>query len=208
VQPVDPDNSGEAEAPQIAIDAQGNGFAVWQQFDGERFDIWSSRYTPSNNRWSSAERIERAAAGDSAQPQVAVSPNGTAVAIWVRLEGTGLDVWSNRLEPDRGWGTAERVDDRDEGDARSPQIAINAQQNAVAVWLQPHDGLDSVFSNRCSPDGWWGAHRPIEEYEGLTQQPQVAVDPEGNALAIWVQFGGVWSNRLESDPSLTLENGE
>jgi len=208
-QPLETDNSGEAEAPQIAIDAEGNGVAVWQQSDGERFNIWASRYAASDDRWSTAERIETDHAGDSAEPQVAASASGTALAVWVQFDGTSFDVWSNRLEPDGSWETAKRIDDGGQGDARSPRLAMNAARSAVAVWIEPRGGRDSVFSNRYSPIGDWGTREPIEEEPELwSQQPQVALDPEGNAVAIWMQLKGVWFNRLESDHSSSLPNGE
>jgi len=207
-QPVETDNSGEAEAPQIAVDAEGNGVAVWQQSDGERFNIWASRYTASDDRWSIAELIEVDDTGDSAEPQVAVSANGTALAVWVQFDGTSFDVWSNRLEPDGGWDGAERIDNGDLDDARTPHIAMNARQSAVAVWIQPYREQPSVFSNRHSASDGWGAHQPIAAHDTWTQAPRVAVDPDDNALATWTEFGGVWSSRLESDATSTLPNGE
>lgn len=38
------DNAGSAVNPQIAFDASGNALAVWQQFDGTRYNIWANRY--------------------------------------------------------------------------------------------------------------------------------------------------------------------
>ena len=37
----DPLNAGD---PQVAIDGSGNAIAVWWQYDGTSFDIWSNRY--------------------------------------------------------------------------------------------------------------------------------------------------------------------
>jgi hypothetical protein len=207
-QPLETDNSGEAEAPRIAMDAEGNGVAVWQQSDGERFNIWANRYTARDDRWSIAERIETDDAGDSAEPQVAVSADGTALAVWVQFDGTSFDVWSNRLKPDRGWDGAERIDNGDLDDARTPQIAMNARQSAVAVWIQPYREQDSVFSNRYSQSDGWSTHQPVGAPDTWTQGPRVAVDPEDNALATWTEFGGVWSSRLEADTTSTLPNGE
>jgi hypothetical protein len=208
LQPLETNNLGEAEAPQIAMDAEGNGVAVWRQSDGERFNISASRYMASDDRWSNAERIETDDAGDSAEPQVAVSADGTALAVWVQFDGNSFDVWSNRLEPDRGWDRPKRIDRGDLDDARTPHIAMNARQSAVAVWIQAYRGQDSVFSNRYSPSDGWGTHQPVATHDTWTQEPRVAVDLEDNALATWTEFGGVWSSRLESDATSTLPNGE
>ena len=41
---IEADDTGGAECPQIAFDAAGNALAVWRQFDGVRYNIWSNRY--------------------------------------------------------------------------------------------------------------------------------------------------------------------
>ena len=41
---IETDNAGDALEPQIAVDASGNAIAVWQQYDGTRYNIWANRY--------------------------------------------------------------------------------------------------------------------------------------------------------------------
>lgn len=37
-------NAGDAVVPQVAMDDSGNATAVWNQFDGPYYSIWSSTY--------------------------------------------------------------------------------------------------------------------------------------------------------------------
>lgn len=41
---IETDNASDAGNPQIAIDTAGNALAVWEQFDGTRYNIWANRY--------------------------------------------------------------------------------------------------------------------------------------------------------------------
>ena len=41
---IETDNAGHAVNPQIAIDVGGNALAVWMQFDGTRYNIWSNAF--------------------------------------------------------------------------------------------------------------------------------------------------------------------
>ena len=41
---LETDNAGDANAPQIALGANGNALAVWYQSDGTRTNIWSNRF--------------------------------------------------------------------------------------------------------------------------------------------------------------------
>ena len=46
-----------AAAPQVAVDGSGNAVAVWEQYDGTRYNIWSNRYVVGAG-WGDAELIE------------------------------------------------------------------------------------------------------------------------------------------------------
>ena len=208
-QSIDDDNAGDAEDPEIAVDAAGNAMAVWQQFDDPgsedpRVDIWSNRYTLSDNRWGTPELVETDDAGDASTPQVAMGPNGDAIAVWVQFDGRRFDIWSNRYTLNVGWGRAERIETEDGGPGSTPQVAMDPNGNALAVWTQ-FDGVQfSICSNRYTPNGRWGSHQSIDvDDAGRSWQPQVAMDREGNAVAVWAHqtAGGerfdIWSNRLE-----------
>ena len=41
---IEADNAGDACYPQVAVDDGGNAVAVWRQFDGTLYNIWSNRY--------------------------------------------------------------------------------------------------------------------------------------------------------------------
>ncbi len=121
---IETDDAGFTRNPQVAVDAQGNAVAVWEQF----FDIWANRFVAGVG-WGTAELIETDDAGLAFDPQVALDPQGNAVAVW-RQSG---NIWANRFGPGVGWGTAELIETDDAGDARSPQVAVDPQGNAVAA---------------------------------------------------------------------------
>lgn len=79
-QPGDLSTTGESAAiPQVGIDAEGNGIAVWRRFNGTNFIVQASTY--SNGAWSSP--IGLSADGSSADhPQIAVDSTGRAFATW------------------------------------------------------------------------------------------------------------------------------
>jgi len=200
--PIENDNAGPATSPQVAVDANGNAIAVWQQYDGERDNIWSNRYTATTGGWSTAELIETEDGGEASEPQVAMDRSGNAVAVWSQFDGTSFDIWSNRYEGT--WGTAQRIEDNETGAALSPQVAMDASGSAVVVWTQPHGAHTSIWSSRYATSFGWLGEEPIESYDqGGATAPQVAMamEPNGSATAVWTQrVGGndeIWSNRLE-----------
>ena len=137
------DDTGNAGNPQLAIDASGTALAVWEQWGGARWNIWSNRYTPSAG-WGTAELVETEDAGDALFTQVAFDANGNALAVWQQRDGARWSIWSNRHTPSAGWGTAEPIETDNAGDAEVPQVAMDRSGSAVAVWLQE----SSIWSNR------------------------------------------------------------
>jgi hypothetical protein len=143
--------------------------------------------------------------GHAYGPQVAIDANGNAVAVWYQWGGTRTNIWSNRYTPSSGWGTAELIEADDSGDASEPQVAIDPNGNALAVWHQFDGTRTNIWSNRYTPSGGWGTAQLIEtDDSGDASEPQVAIDPAGNAVAVWYQWGEwgdtriyIWSNHFE-----------
>jgi len=190
---IETDNAGHAQFPAIAFDAAGNALSVWRQSDGTRYNIWSNRYTTARG-WGPPELIETDDAGDALIPQIAFDTGGNAQAVWAQYGGTTFDIWSNRYNAGSGWGTAESIE-TDAGGAIDPQIAIDTAGNAMAVWQQ-HDGYRAnIWSNRYTAGSGWGTAELVPANNaGSAVAPQIAFDPAGNALVVWIYYH-IWSNR-------------
>ena len=140
--------------------------------------------------------------GNASDPEVTVDPSGNAVAVFSQSDGTH-HIFANRFTPTAGWGAPEVVDDDDGADARGAQVAVDPSGNAVVVWEQS-EGVPApytIFANRFTPTAGWGAPEQIETDDGgYAAYPQVAVDPSGNAIAVWQQQGGardtIFANRF------------
>ena len=91
---IETDNSGDAALPQIAVGADGNAVAVWQQFDGTRTNIWSNRYTAGVN-WDTATLIETDNSGAASLAQISVGGNDQATAVWEQFDGTHINIQAN-----------------------------------------------------------------------------------------------------------------
>lgn len=195
--PIDAITTSGSSPAHLAVDPGGNVMAVWSQSDGMRTNIWANRYTPANG-WGVPERIEANNAGPARVPQVALDSSGNAVAVWAHDEGNGDNIWSNRYTPSDGWGIAARVHANDPFPSQWPALAMNPRGEAMAVWIQDEGGgFSRLWWSRYTPnDGWadaedvgMGSVSPLDFY------PQVAIDPSGNALTLWVQERAIWSSR-------------
>src|SRR3989442_13803817 len=85
---IETDDRGAAFAPQIALDAQGNAIAVWQQSDGIRNNIYANRYVAATGLWQGAQLLETDDRGAAATPRIALAPQGNAIAVGHQSDGT------------------------------------------------------------------------------------------------------------------------
>ena len=75
-------------------------------------------------------------------------------------------------------------------DASPPQLAVDARGDAVAVWVR-YDGNFFIMQASVRPAG--GAWRKPIDLSAPGQsahEPQVAVDPQGDGVAIWDRLNG------------------
>ncbi|MBI5778896.1 MAG: Ig-like domain-containing protein [Planctomycetes bacterium] len=98
----------------------------------------------------------------------------------------------------QAWRTPVLVETDNAGDAGGPQIAVDANGNALAVWRR--DGTTAnIWANRYVSGTGWATAGPIETGTVYANSPQIAVDASGNAFVVWEQSDGtrynIWSNR-------------
>lgn len=179
----------------VTAGPDGVAIAVWAQDDGIHDRIWANRFTPAAG-WGVAEKID-SGPGPADHPVVAMDPDGNAIAVWEQLDGTRFNIWANRFTPAAGWGVAERIGRDELGSAYEPEVAVDANGRAIVVWEQYDGTRNDVWANRFTPTGGWATAELLElENSDSVDSSTVAVDPDGNAIAIWRLGYNIWVNRL------------
>jgi FG-GAP-like repeat len=190
-------NPGEASETWISMDTSGNAIAVWRQTDGVDLSIWANRYVEGKG-WGTPTLIEHAP-GFASFPHVELDSSGNALVVWYQgPDSNSRSIWANRYTIGQGWGPPTLLENNP-GNAQGPDVAIDSDGSAIAVWRQ-FDGVDiSIWAARYVPGEGWDTPIPIETNVGEAVRPAVAMDQSGNAVAVWVQFDGtydsVWANR-------------
>ena len=203
---IETDNLGHAYSPQIAIDSSGNAIAVWQQHDGDRYNIWTNRFNGTS--WGTAELIETGNLGDAFSPRIAIDSSGNAIAVWQQSDGTRGNIWTNKFNG-TSWGTAELIETDDVGGAYNPQIAFDNSGNAIAVWAQSDSTRHNIWTNRFNGTSWGTAELIETDNVDSASNPKIAFDYSGHAIAVWAQSDGtrhnIWTNRFNGTSWGTAE---
>ena len=183
------DNAVDGFNPQVVISGS-KVVAVWEQYDGSAYRIYSNYSTDGGVNWNSDQLIENNAE-NGYNPQIAVSGDN-AVAVWRQYDGSVTRIYSN-YSTDGGvtWDpeTTQLIEDNTGYDAggENPQIAISGD-NAVAVWPQYDGNNDRIYSNYSTDGGaTWNSDQIIEDNAGHDgYNPQVTISGY-NVIAVWYQ---------------------
>jgi len=196
---IESDDTGSAYDPQIAFDGEGHGLAIWYQSDGTRYNIWSNSHDGTS--WGTPELIETENGGPAILPQIASDGKGHAMAVWSQSDGIRTSIWANSYDR-TGWGTAVLIETEDLGDAVSPQICLDGEGHALAVWAQSSGSGNRIWANYYDSTGWGTAELLETEDSHPAYSPQVSFDCRGRALAVWSQrttgaYDDIWAARFE-----------
>jgi hypothetical protein len=198
---IENDDTGDATLPTIAIDGSGNAIAVWRQFDGTRLNVWANRYVLGSG-WGTPIMISASNnVGYAHLVRLVIDRDGNAIAVWNQNDGSRYSMWANRYAVIGGWGSAVLIETDNTGDAWEPQLAGDANGNAIAVWKQ-FDGVRfNIWANRYTAGSGWGVAALLETDPGRAGVPQISLSASGDAFAVWSQFDGVrdhiWASRYD-----------
>jgi PKD domain/PASTA domain len=170
----------DVDQPDIALDAAGNGAAVWQSSDGATTVIRASTRTAAGS-WSAPQALS--SGGNAERPHVGVDSAGNAVAVW-SLNGSHFRAQAAVRAAGGGWAPAQSLSSASD-DAFQPQVAVNPSGAATAAWLG-FDGRSYVVQSSSRPRG--GAWSGVQNLSPLSPDlgaPQLALDPAGGAVAVW-----------------------
>jgi len=179
--------SAVVETPAVAIDAAGDAVLIWRQgVGGNHVILATSR--PAGGSWASPLAISSSALNAEA-PDVAMSPSGTAAAVWQSSSGATSVVESNELPLGGSWSGEEAIS-APATVTEPPHVAADPATGAfTAIWSRSGTGLVAEVASRPASGGW-NAPESISTPALEAHAPVVAVDSAGDAVAAWYRFDG------------------
>jgi hypothetical protein len=174
-------------SPQVAFAANGTATAVWDEFETNA-GYWVAEATATGTSWSSLHRISEAGL-NAFQPVLAVAPDGDAAAAWETPTGSEEN---GPIQVARRVGGAWLPPESLSGpEAKYPRVAIDPAGAAAVVW-QTRTGSSGtvVEANTMPAGGSWSGAKALTAGSAEAAEPDVAIDPEGNATAVWQAENG------------------
>ncbi len=200
-----------ASSPDVAASPDGTGLVVWQEFQsgGDR-QIRSARIL-ANGALGTTQTMSNTA-NDVTDPDVGIDSTGKALVIWNQLDGNDTVEARTRSAAD-ALGSIEDAVSSAATDAREPHVAVAPNGDAILS----HRGIattEAIFFMRRLANGTYHAAdlgTAVSQVSNDTKdQPQVAVDPTGDADAVvtWREDVGstnaILARRIESSETSAI----
>jgi hypothetical protein len=196
----DPQSLGKHSDPNLAVDAQGNAYAIWQDDRGASADIYFS-YRPVGGTWSMNNLVNQNEGVDLlARPALAVDPRGDAFAVWLDSNGAQHSIHASYRPAQGQWGPDQVVSAGEVGYG-PPVVAMDARGNAFVAWSSWPDcaanGPDMAsvyFAAHPAAAGGASAWSQPVKLNGLpgrsSARPELSLDVAGNLYLTWQMGAG------------------
>lgn len=184
--------------PRVAIDAMGNAFVIWTQFEhqGSNATVYASRFDARSDTWGPVARLVDDPAGHASGANIAVDESGGAFAVWQRNDGTTGSLVVSRYAD--GWEPPALLDPGFASNLFPPQprVAADASGQVLVVWSEPDANspplvlTNALASRRYSPGTGWGPKVAVRL--GAVSDPTMSrsvgdlvIDEAGDAVLLW-----------------------
>jgi hypothetical protein len=166
--------------PVVGMNAAGDAVAAWYAYDEKTAEyLVSASIRPAGGTWGSPARYARGRFGGF--PEVAISPTGDALLVFVHDDGGVATIEAAAASADGRWAPAQTISDPLE-DAFEPTVAFDGAGEATALWTT--GGV--ITAAYRTPLGQWTAPQGISAVGVKANEPRLAVDEAGDEAAIWV----------------------
>jgi hypothetical protein len=203
VQQIDADSEGDVLTPSLALDATGDGLAVWTDTLYPRSKLRVARYYASSDTFEELVNVldtsDRFVFGTS----VAVNNLTGGLVAWTDMDLmtvpdagpvpdiTKLSARASRVET----SLSNRFAFTSTLRSTSPDVVLDQQGNGVAVWVQAAAAGSSMFdvvSRIYVPGMDWTVQRShtLSSRGGMFSTPRVAIGADGTSFAAWRETSG------------------
>lgn len=199
--PVRLSTSFRAIGPELALSRSGHGLVVWDREEGGEcasspaslgcVHILTSRSRTAVG-WTPELEVNRPGVGSA--PTAATNDAGNEAVLWVH--DIGADRFLQAVFRPASSDPFPNAEDlsKEVQEVRDHAIAMDAAGNLVAVWTQRLGALLTVETEwRPRASGAWSAASPLSPSvpDAGVFGPVVKVNPDGEAIAAWVESGVV-----------------
>lgn len=176
--------------PQVVALPDGEALAVWQQTlsDGSN-DVRAAFSRTVGGVWQKPAFIPNGVGDEARDLKMVADGQGNAIVVWMGNAATSNTKIRGAIFRNGTFGPAQDISSAtaEVRDFESPDVAIDAEGNALVVWVQHSTvaGVDTIFSRANVGGVWKGIFELNPSATKDSTVPRVAVGLNGAASVVW-----------------------
>jgi hypothetical protein len=202
--------------PSAAMDADGNVVIVWQAEgqQGSGSDVYLRRWDAGSSPSGVDVLVNETPQGPQRSPSVSIHPDGNTLVVWQsqHQDGFSWGIFGREFDSSGSAIVSEfQINTRVQGPQTSPNVAMNADGDAVVVWLgNTATHLPGVFAqlyqvSTTDPVVSVGGELVLTNFQGIEETPPAAaMNAFGEAVVAWESYAedgsglGVFAQMLDA----------
>ncbi len=172
----------------VDVSEDGSAIAAWDCYDPStlRTSAWVATYDPEKG-WTGGSLLDGTAYSSSAQ-DVAMSNNGTAVAVWDAARN-GYDVpMAAVYVAGEGWQERVALSTQQIASIYAIDAAVNEHGETVAAWDAEINGAHLIMTAIYSPTAGWSEAATLITSAHYQADPMVGISDRGDAMVAWREW--------------------
>ncbi|MHA1264513.1 MAG: right-handed parallel beta-helix repeat-containing protein [Candidatus Helarchaeota archaeon] len=205
-------SSADSITPRMAMDAEGNIYAVWADDSnilgaGTDKDIFCRIWNKSKGIWENVILISDWSDLDSINPAISTDSVGNLYIAWVDYtdwlgSGADADIYFRIYNATTGtWGQTDLVTANSHHPSLDPSLVVDKEGSVNLVWWESNGSQTNIYKTFWNPIGnIWSENTTIsEEILGDSRYPQIAVDDASNFHVVWEASSSSFSSGSDDD---------
>lgn len=140
---------------------------------------------PAPPAWLDAERLDLGDSGSAHNTRLALNRQGAGMVVWEHVDGSTVEVHARAVSINHGHGATTSLGT---GIAAFPDVAVDEQGRALAVWVQGASPVNQIWARSYDPDTGWGTAQMMSRpQDTLVAQPRAAINEAGVMAVVWMQ---------------------
>ena len=177
--------------PKVAMNNSDETIVIWQRSDSTH-NLIRECYSPNAGTNWIGPQVLSTPGQNAAEAQVIINNNGVGIVVWKRNNGL-YDVVQSIRSPDAGASWVALTDlSISTQDSYFPEIALNDNNNAVAIWTT-YNGANYILKRKYSTDGgatWSAVYDLTPLGQSAQKYPQIVMNNNDVVVPFWALNNG------------------
>lgn len=174
---------------RISMNAYGDGFAVWNDYNGTNWQAYGAFFNGTTQTWGAAAQIP------TGLPYIGtmaggIDGRGNALAVYQAWNGSAYGNYASYYTVGSGWGSPVHISLGASSEGVVYAVAMNERGDAAVSWNQWSGAHWDVVADTFSPATGWVTAAVLSAGPGDANPAIPSVDGAGNTMVAYQLFDG------------------